>query len=119
MHSLQRFLVAVLVPALIVMIFAVSAVSAGGSDGKEEICHFANHKFVKISVSVNAEPAHMRHGDVKPDEYGDCGGDEDNGGSDEDNDGSDEHDGSDSDGQHESGDSEHGNHQHSDGGGDD
>jgi hypothetical protein len=36
------------------------------------ICHWANHKFVKITVSMNAMPAHLRHGDVLTDEYGDC-----------------------------------------------
>jgi hypothetical protein len=75
MQTARRFLVTVLVPALIVSIFAVGAASAHGSDGKVSICHWASHKFVKITVSVNAKPAHMRHGDVDPDEYGDCSGD--------------------------------------------
>jgi hypothetical protein len=72
MHTLRRFFVAAVVPAIIVVIFAVSSVAAGGNAGKVAICHWANHKFVKITVSVNAMPAHLRHGDVLTDEYGDC-----------------------------------------------
>jgi hypothetical protein len=72
MHTLRRFFVSVAVPALIVLIFAVSSVAATGNAGKVEICHWANHKFVKINVSLNAVPAHLRHGDVVADEYGDC-----------------------------------------------
>jgi hypothetical protein len=75
MHTARRFLVTVLVPALIVSIFAVGAAAAHGSDGKVTLCHFADHKFVKITVSVNAKPAHMEQGDVDPDQYGDCSGD--------------------------------------------
>lgn len=76
MRTARRFLVTVLVPALIVSIFAVGAASAHGSGGKVNVCHWANHKFVKISVSTNAQPAHLKHGDVEPDEYGDCTGGE-------------------------------------------
>jgi len=72
MRTVHRFLVAAVVPALIVSIFAVSAAAAHGPSGKVELCHWASHKFVKISVSMNAEPAHLGHGDVMPDEYGDC-----------------------------------------------
>jgi hypothetical protein len=72
MHTLRRFFIAAVIPAIIVMIFAVSTVTAGGNAGKVAICHWANHKFVKITVSVNAMPAHLRHGDVLTDQYGDC-----------------------------------------------
>ena len=75
MRILRRFLVAAVVPAMILSVFAVGAVNAHGSAGKVEICHWANHKFVKISVSKDAEPAHLRHGDMEADEYGDCAGD--------------------------------------------
>lgn len=74
MHTARRFLVTVIVPALIVSIFAVGAAAAHGSDGKVTLCHFADHKFVKITVSLNAKPAHLQHGDVDPDAYGDCSG---------------------------------------------
>jgi hypothetical protein len=53
-------------------VFAVSAVSAAGGAGKAEVCHWANHKYVEINVSNNAVAAHLRHGDVMPDEYGVC-----------------------------------------------
>lgn len=72
MQTLRRFLVAAVVPALLFTVFAVSSVAAHGADGKVALCHWANHKFVKISVSMSAVPAHMRHGDVMEDEYGDC-----------------------------------------------
>jgi hypothetical protein len=51
--------------------FSASALAAGGGE-KVDICHWANHKYVEINVSVNAMPAHLRHGDVLADEYGDC-----------------------------------------------
>ena len=72
MHTIRRFVVAIVIPALIVTIFAVSSVAAGGNAGKVAVCHWANHKFVKITVSMNAMPAHLRHGDVVTDEYGQC-----------------------------------------------
>ena len=74
MHTVRRFLVTIIVPALIVSIFAVGAAAAHGPDGKVTLCHWASHKFVKITVSLNAEPAHLGHGDVQPDQYGDCVG---------------------------------------------
>lgn len=68
-----RYLIALLLlPALILVIFAVSSVAAQGNAGKSTLCHAAAHKFVEINVSNNAVEAHMRHGDVLPDEYGDC-----------------------------------------------
>lgn len=72
MKNLRTLVVAFVVPVLILGIFAVSMALAGGNAGKSSICHWASHKYVEISVSNNAVPAHMRHGDVLPDEYGDC-----------------------------------------------
>jgi hypothetical protein len=72
MRRFQHLLVAIVVPALILVIFAVSAAFAVGPQGKSTICHFASHKYVQISVSNNAVDAHLRHGDVMPDEYGAC-----------------------------------------------
>jgi hypothetical protein len=60
-----------ILPAVILLGFVASA-AAGGNAGKAEVCHFASHKYVEINVSVNALPAHLGHGDVLPDEYGDC-----------------------------------------------
>ncbi len=77
MHTIRRFLVATMVPALILSIFAVGGAAANGSSGKVELCHWASHKFVEISVSMSAKPAHLRHGDVEADEYGDCAADTD------------------------------------------
>jgi hypothetical protein len=59
-------------PALILVAFAVSTAFAGGNAGKTTICHQAANKFVEITVSNNALPAHFAHGDVTPDQYGDC-----------------------------------------------
>lgn len=72
MKHFRHLLVAIVVPALILAIFAVSAAFAVGPQGKSTVCHFASHKFVQISVSNNAVPAHLGHGDVLADEYGDC-----------------------------------------------
>lgn len=72
MKHLRNLFVATVVPALIIGMFAVSTALAGGPSGKTTICHFASHKFVEITVSNNAVPAHMRHGDVLPDAYGAC-----------------------------------------------
>lgn len=71
MHRTRRLLLALLLPALVMIMFAASAIAAP-PQGKVDLCHFASHKFVEISVSVNAEPAHLRHGDVLLDQYGDC-----------------------------------------------
>ncbi len=72
MKHLRHLLIVVVVPALILTVFAVSSVLAQGPAGKSDICHVAGSKHVEINVSNNALDAHMRHGDVLPDEYGDC-----------------------------------------------
>lgn len=73
MKHLRRLLVGLLIPTLILVAFAVSTVVAGGHNNKVALCHnTAGHGFVEISVSENALPAHLRHGDVTVDEYGDC-----------------------------------------------
>jgi hypothetical protein len=66
----MRALLALLLPVIVMIAFSASALAAPG--GKVDICHWANHKYVQINVSVNAMPAHLRHGDVLADEYGDC-----------------------------------------------
>lgn len=70
-HKSTRALLALLLPVIVMIAFSASALAASPG-GKVDICHWANHKYVQISVSVNAEPAHLRHGDVLADEYGDC-----------------------------------------------
>ena len=72
MKHFRYLIVAIVVPALILTVFAVSAVFAGRPQGKTTVCHAAAKKFVEIKISNNALPAHMAHGDVLPDEYGDC-----------------------------------------------
>lgn len=72
MKQLRLAVVGIVVPALILVVFAVSAAMAGGPAGKTTVCHSAGHKFVEITINDHALGAHMRHGDVLPDEYGDC-----------------------------------------------
>ena len=69
-HRLRRALLALLAPVIVLIAFSASALAAP-PQGKVDICHWANHKFVEISVAANAEPAHLAHGDVLTDEYGD------------------------------------------------
>jgi len=71
MKYLRHLILVVVIPALILAVFAVSSVVAGGPSGKTTICHRSSH-FHAITVSNNALAAHMNHGDVLPDEYGDC-----------------------------------------------
>jgi len=66
-----RALITVLLSFAVVVVFATSA-AAGGSNHKVDVCHWANHKYVEINVAEQALPAHLGHGDVMPDEYGDC-----------------------------------------------
>ena len=68
-----RALLALLLPVIVMIAFSASALAASPG-GKVDICHWTNgHGFHEINVSVNAMPAHLRHGDVLPDElYGDC-----------------------------------------------
>lgn len=69
-HARQVFL-SIALPAIILLSLVASAAAAGHA-GKSEICHFASHKYVEISISNNALPAHLAHGDVMPDIYGNC-----------------------------------------------
>jgi hypothetical protein len=71
MSKARRLMMTLVLPAAILLGFAASA-AAGGHAGKVDVCHFASHKYVDINVSMNALPAHLAHGDVMPDEYGDC-----------------------------------------------
>ena len=72
MNAVRRLVASLVIPAVILATFAVSSTVAGGPNGKVTICHWANHKYVEITVSQNALPAHMAHGDVLPDQYGAC-----------------------------------------------
>jgi hypothetical protein len=70
-HRPTRILLATLMPLLILLAFSASALATGAA-GKMDVCHWASHKYVEIRVSANAVPAHLAHGDVLPDEYGEC-----------------------------------------------
>jgi hypothetical protein len=73
MKSLRTVLAAVAIPILILVLFAVSSVVAFPPHGKTTLCHMTgNGRSHQITVSNNAVPAHLRHGDVPVDEYGEC-----------------------------------------------
>lgn len=70
--SVRRLLLTLLFPALLIIVLATGAI-AGGNNQKMTVCHVTgNGSFHQITVSVHAVPAHLRHGDAFPDDYGDC-----------------------------------------------
>lgn len=72
MSHLRHLLIIVVVPALILTVFAVSSTLARGPEGKSTVCHFTPNHYQEITVNDHALQAHMNHGDVLTDEYGDC-----------------------------------------------
>jgi len=72
MQRMRRIALALSLPIVIAIGLVATASANGGPAGKTDVCHFASHKYVEISISTNALPAHMRHGDVMPDAYGSC-----------------------------------------------
>jgi hypothetical protein len=72
MAKVRRLLVTALVPAMI-LVAATAASAVGSPQGKVDVCHITgNGSFHEINISGNALTAHLNHGDVLPDEYGDC-----------------------------------------------
>ena len=70
--TLRRLFLTLFFPALLIAGLATGAI-AGGNNEKVALCHLTgNGSFHQINVSVNALPAHLRHGDVLVDEYGEC-----------------------------------------------
>ena len=67
----KKSILVLALPAALAIGLGASALAAPGQD-KVTICHFAAHKYVKITVAEPALPAHLAHGDLMPDEYGDC-----------------------------------------------
>ncbi len=68
----RRIIVSALIPAL-VLVAASTATAVGRPQDKVDVCHrTGNGSFHRINISGNALPAHLRHGDALPDEYGDC-----------------------------------------------
>jgi hypothetical protein len=68
----RRLLVSALIPAM-VLVAASTATAIGRPQDKADVCHLTgNGSFHEINISMNALPAHLGHGDVLPDEYGDC-----------------------------------------------
>jgi len=72
MNTARRLVVVLVVPAVMLALFAVNIAAAGGPNGKTTICHSANGRYHQITISNSALPAHLRHGDVALDAYGDC-----------------------------------------------
>ena len=72
MVKVRRMMFSALVPAL-VLVAASTANVVGQPLDKVNVCHrTGNGSFHEINISQNALPAHLKHGDVLPDEYGDC-----------------------------------------------
>ena len=73
MTRVRRLLFTALVPAM-VLVAATTASAVGSPQGRQvDVCHrTGNGSFHEINISMNALDAHLRHGDVLPDEYGDC-----------------------------------------------
>ncbi len=71
MTHVRRSLVAIVLPVLVAGGMVTTALASGPAP-KVEVCHFASHKYVEISISTNALQAHLNHGDVMPDAYGAC-----------------------------------------------
>jgi hypothetical protein len=72
MARVRRLLFTALVPAM-VLVAATTASAVGSPQGKVDVCHrTGNGSFHQINISMNALPAHLAHGDVETDEYGDC-----------------------------------------------
>lgn len=72
MRKIRRLLATALLPAM-VFVAAGTATVFGSPQGKQDVCHQeGNGSYHVINVSMNAVPAHLRHGDVLPDEYGAC-----------------------------------------------
>jgi hypothetical protein len=72
---MRLLVMASLLAALLLGGLAVTAGATGFKhDQKTKLCHVTGSQTVQISVSNNAVSAHLRQGDSKPDEYGDCPG---------------------------------------------
>jgi hypothetical protein len=72
MTKARRILVSAMIPA-VVLVAASTATVMGRPQDKVDVCHVTgNGSFHEINISKNALPAHLRHGDAMPDEYGDC-----------------------------------------------
>ena len=72
MVNVRRIVISALIPAM-VLVAASTATAVGRPQDKVDVCHrTGNGSFHEINISGNALPAHLRHGDVVPDEYGDC-----------------------------------------------
>jgi len=70
MHTIRALLLGLAIPVIVLSIFVVTVFAVPA--GKVTLCHFASHKYVEVTVSANAQPAHLAHGDLMLDEYGDC-----------------------------------------------
>jgi hypothetical protein len=70
-RSLRKVVIALIVPLVLTGGMAATGLAAP-PQGKTTLCHAAGSKYVEITVASNAVPAHMAHGDVLPDDYGEC-----------------------------------------------
>lgn len=67
---MKRLLYAVLILAMLMSVFAVTAYAA---KDKVDVCHVRGNGMVGlITIALNALPAHLAHGDFLPNEAGEC-----------------------------------------------
>ena len=70
--TVRRLLLTLIFPALLIVVLATGAI-AGGNNVKMTVCHVTgNGSSHPLSLSENAVPAHLAHGDTLTDDYGDC-----------------------------------------------
>ena len=68
----KKSILVLAVPAILAVGLGASSFAAPGGQDRVTICHQAGHRFISITVAEPALDAHMGHGDMMPDEYGDC-----------------------------------------------
>lgn len=72
MSKARRILASALIPAMVLVAVSTATV-VGQPQDKVDVCHVTgNGSYHLIEISKNALATHMGHGDVLPDEYGDC-----------------------------------------------
>jgi hypothetical protein len=72
LNKVKKLAIALIVPVALAGGLGASTLTASAGTDKVTICHLASSKYVKITVSESAVPAHLKHGDVLADAYGDC-----------------------------------------------
>jgi hypothetical protein len=73
MSNIKRMAVSGGLALVLAVALVATAVAGGRKDHKAAVCHVTgSDDYVEISVAMQAVSAHLGHGDVMADEYGDC-----------------------------------------------